>query len=80
MIAVKVSQRPGFRVCLASSFFRALDKTRKSREQLVKKNALYLSVNVFGLKLLIEDTIFMSPTILRGYQVKSGSTYTSQLF
>ena len=37
MIAVKVSQRPGFRVRLASSFFRALDKTRKSREQLVKK-------------------------------------------
>ena len=38
----------------------------------VSKNALYLSVNVFSKKVLIGDTIFMSPTgdgtaILRGH-------------
>ena len=37
-----------------------------------KKNALYLSVNVFSMKVLIGDTIFTSPngdgtTILRGH-------------
>ena len=36
------------------------------------KKALYLSVNVFGMKVLIEDAIFKSPTgdrtaILRGH-------------
>ena len=39
---------------------------------LFKKNALYLSVNVFSRKVLIGDTIFTSPTvdgtaILRGH-------------
>ena len=29
---------------------------------LIKKKALYLSVNVFSTKVLLEDTIFMSPT------------------
>ena len=37
-----------------------------------QKNALYLSVNVFSVKVLIGDAIFMSPTgdwaaILRGH-------------
>ena len=82
MTAVKVNQRRGFRVRLASSMFLAPDKTRKSRELPFSwlNNKLYLSVNVFGSKLLIEDIISMSPTILLGYQGKSGSTYTSQLF
>ena len=40
--------------------------------QFQKKNALYLSVNVFSTKVLIGDTIFTSPTgdgtaILRGH-------------
>ena len=65
MTAVKVNQRRGFRVRLASSMFLASDKTRKSRELSFSwlNNTLYLSVNVLGSILLIEDTIFMSPTM-----------------
>ena len=51
-----------------------------------KKNALYLSVNVFSTKVLIGDTIFTSPTgdgtaILRGSSLLQckGSTFISQL-
>ena len=65
MTAVKVNQRRGFRVRLASSMLLASDKTRKSRELPFSwlNNTLYLSVNVLGSILLIEDTIFMSPTM-----------------
>ena len=52
------------------------------------KNALYLSANAFSSKVLIGDTIFMSPTgdgtdILHGYPRSSnlqgkGSTFISQ--
>ena len=57
---MKVNQRRGFRVRLASSMFLAPDKTRKSRELPFSwlNNTLYLSVNVLGSKLLIENTIF----------------------
>ena len=44
------------------------------------KNAFYLSVNVFSTKVLIGDTVFMSPTsgdgtvILRGHPSRAIST------
>ena len=41
--------------------FRNARKQRKTRRER-KKHALYLSVNVFSTKVLIEDTIFTSPT------------------
>ena len=64
--------------------------------RLLKKRALYLSVDVFSTKVLIGDTIFMSPTenetaILRGHPSHAhegqavcsrlqGSTFISQFF
>ena len=59
---------------------------KRSNDQNGKKNVLYLSVNVFSTKVLIGDTIFMSPTgdgtegprssNLQG----KGSTFISQTF
>ena len=35
---------------------------RLCKDEAFKNNVTYLSVNVFSTKVLIEDTIFMSPT------------------
>ena len=57
----------GFTKKLANQIYSVMVIKKKK-----KKNALYLSVNVFSTKVLIGDTIFTSPTgdgtaILRGH-------------